>query len=167
MAILGFEIEEITKFVQMLEESGLDEIVIKEEGRYLRMRGPRQSRPSASQPPEFAAAPIYPQAQRALPPARQPSKHKPGAEPVVPVMPADQMALESPMMGMFYRSEKPGGPALVNVGQSVSVGQVIGIIEAMKIFSEVLAEHAGIVVAVPAVDGELVHAGAPLVIIRK
>ncbi len=71
------------------------------------------------------------------------------------------------MMGMFYRSEKPGGPPLVSVGQSVSIGQAIGIIEAMKIFSEVLAEHAGVVVAVPATDGELVHAGAPLVVLRK
>jgi len=68
---------------------------------------------------------------------------------------------------MFYRAEKPGGPPLVTVGQHVSIGQIIGIIEAMKIFSEVLAEHAGVVIAVPAQDGQLVHAGAPLIVLRS
>jgi acetyl-CoA carboxylase biotin carboxyl carrier protein len=158
MAILGFELEEIVRFIHMLEESGLDEIVFQEDVRYLRVRGPR---PVASAPPQAPVSSSVtrsaPQsAPRALPPVSDVAK-----------IAEDQIALESPMMGMFYRSEKPGGPPLVVVGQDVAVGQPIGIIEAMKIFSEVLAEHAGVVVAVPATDGELVHAGAPLVILRR
>lgn len=155
MAIFGFELEEIVRVMQMLEESGLDEIVIKEEARYLRVRGPR----TMSGPAPYANAPA-PQArpvQRSLPPPAL----------AVAAVADDEIALASPMMGMFYRSEKPGGPPLVTIGQAVTVGQAIGIIEAMKIFSEVLAEHAGVVVAVPAVDGELVRAGEPLIILRK
>lgn len=151
MAILGFELEEIVRLIQMLEESGLDEIVLKEDNRYLRVRGQRS--PTTSVGPTHASAPPQ-QLQRSLPPAE-------------PETFEDQVTLTSPMMGMFYRAEKPGGPALVSVGQPVAVGQVIGIIEAMKIFSEVLAEHAGTVVSVPAVDGELVHAGAPLIVLRR
>jgi acetyl-CoA carboxylase biotin carboxyl carrier protein len=153
MAILGFELEEIVRLIRMLEESGLDEIVFKEESRYLRVRGPRAVGSVAATPAHKSTPTYHPP--RSLPPV-----------PEAQGLAEDEIALESPMMGMFYRSEKPGGPPLVTIGQAVSVGQPVGIIEAMKIFSEVLAEHAGVVVSVPATDGELVHPGAPLVILR-
>src|SRR5580658_3980196 len=153
MAILGFELEEIVRLIRMLEESGLDEIVFKEDARYLRVRGPRAGN-SIPVPARNSTDSNY--APRALPPAHE-----------IHDIAEDQIVLESPMMGMFYRSEKPGGPPLVSIGQPVAVGQPIGIIEAMKIFSEVLAEHAGVVVSVPAVDGELVRAGEALVVLRK
>jgi len=72
---------------------------------------------------------------------------------------ADQVALDSPMVGIFYRSPKPGSPSFIEVGQYVSVGQIIGMIEAMKTFSNVEAEHSGTVVSFPAKDGELVQMG--------
>ncbi len=159
MAILGFELDEISRQIKLLEDSGLDEICIVEETRYMRIKGPRQ--PSA-QPVYVAAAPgsgvpASAPAPRALLPAATPAS----------AVDENQIVLSSPMMGMFYRAEKPGAPPLVNVGQRVSTGQVIGIIEAMKIFSEVLAEQSGVVVAVPAEDGTLVQAGAPLIVLRK
>ena len=157
MAILGFELDEISKQIKLLEDSGLDEICIVEETRYLRVKGP--SRQAAA--PVYVAAPpaAAPAAPRALPPGA-PIAAAPAAD-------ENQIVLSSPMMGMFYRAEKPGAPPLVTVGQHVSVGQPIGIIEAMKIFSEVLAEQSGVVVSVPVDDGTLVQAGAPLVILRK
>jgi acetyl-CoA carboxylase biotin carboxyl carrier protein len=79
---------------------------------------------------------------------------------------AGEIALVSPMVGVYYRSGKPGDPPLVEVGQVVVRDQPIGIIEAMKIFSEIPAEHGGTVVAVPAQDGQLVQAGTPLVIVK-
>lgn len=159
MAILGFELEEIVRLLQMLEESDLDEIVIKEEDRFLRIRGPRRARAVAAAPSVVdSPAPVLSKTPPALP-----------AKPDTPAMAAaeDEIVLTSPMMGMFYRSEKPGAPSMVNIGQTISVGQTIGIIEAMKIFSEVPAEHAGVVVAIPAQDGQLVQLGTPLVILRK
>ncbi len=71
------------------------------------------------------------------------------------------------MMGVFYRAEKAGAAPLVNVGDRVSIGQTVGILEAMKVFSEFKAEHAGIIASIPAQDGQLVQAGAPLVVLRK
>ena len=66
-------------------------------------------------------------------------------------------------MGVFYRSPSPGAPAFVEVGEPVEVGQPIGMIEAMKVFSEVLSEHAGLVKALVAENGTLVQPGDPLV----
>ena len=159
MAILGFELDEIVRLIQMLEQSDLDQLVIKDESRFLRIRGPRVvSSPGSTL---ISASPVSDPVrhQRALlPPAPRAQE--------TPVAAEKTIALTSPMMGMYYRADKPGAAPLINVGQHVSVGQAIGIIEAMKIFSEVLAEHSGTVVSVHAKDGELVQAGATLVILR-
>jgi len=159
MAILGFELEEIVRLLTLLEEGKLDELVVAEEGRYLRIRGPRRPKaPRAAATQTADPAPIQ-TPPRALIAPKQPKQE-------AKALPADQIALTSPMVGTFYRSEKPGAAPLVSVGQPVKVGQTIGIIEAMKIFSEIPAEHAGVVVAVPAEDGQLVQAGTALIILR-
>ncbi|HLK56435.1 MAG TPA: acetyl-CoA carboxylase biotin carboxyl carrier protein [Chthonomonadaceae bacterium] len=162
MAILGFELEEIVRLITLLEESGLDEMVFKEEGRYLRIRGPRLPKQAPATPP--ATSPLPPHPSRPALPAPRASRK--AAKAPVPLS-EDQIALTSPMVGTFYRAEKPGAAALVSVGQAISVGQTIGIIEAMKIFSEIPAEHAGIIVSIPAQDGQLVQAGTPLIILKK
>jgi biotin carboxyl carrier protein len=69
-------------------------------------------------------------------------------------------------MGVFYRAAAPGEPPLVEVGDAVSAGQPVGLIEAMKVFSEVLAESPGIVRAIPAKNGALVQPGDPLVVLE-
>lgn len=76
---------------------------------------------------------------------------------------AGGIQIEAPIMGVFYRSPSPGAPAFVEVGEPVEVGQPIGMIEAMKVFSEVLSEHAGLVKALVAENGTLVQPGDPLV----
>lgn len=164
MAILGFELEEIARLLALLESSGMDELLIEEEGRYLRIRGPRRTRAARVASDVAAPAPKRADTRLQLPPVSTP---KPSAETLPDVLPADQVALTSPMVGTFYRAEKPGAPPMITVGQHVSVGQTIGIIEAMKIFSEIPAEQAGTVVAIPAQDGQLVQAGTPLIILRS
>ncbi len=73
----------------------------------------------------------------------------------------------APMTGVFYRSPAPGEPAFVEIGDAVEVGQVIGLIEAMKVFSEVPSEVAGRVIAVPAKNGELVQQGQALIVLAE
>lgn len=68
----------------------------------------------------------------------------------------------SPMMGVFYDSPSPDEPAFVKPGDDVRVGQTIGLIEAMKVFSEVPSEIAGRVLEVAARNGDLVQLGQPL-----
>jgi acetyl-CoA carboxylase biotin carboxyl carrier protein len=79
---------------------------------------------------------------------------------------ADLLRVDAPLMGVFYRSPAPGEPYFVEVGDTVEVGQVIGLIEAMKVFSEVPSEVAGRIREFPARNGALVQPGEPLVILE-
>ena len=72
----------------------------------------------------------------------------------------------SPMVGTFYASSSPDSPPFITVGQSVSVGDTLCIIEAMKMFNEIEADRAGIVKAILVSNGEPVEYDAPLVIIE-
>jgi acetyl-CoA carboxylase biotin carboxyl carrier protein len=73
--------------------------------------------------------------------------------------------IEAPIMGVFYRSASPADPPFVEVGDSVEVGQVVGLIEAMKVFSEVKSESAGTVRAIPTTNRALVQPGDALMIL--
>jgi acetyl-CoA carboxylase biotin carboxyl carrier protein len=75
-------------------------------------------------------------------------------------------AIVSPMVGMFYRSKSPADPPFVQVGDHVEAGQIVGLVEAMKTFNEILSEVEGEISAIPALNGELVEAGTPLVIVK-
>lgn len=77
----------------------------------------------------------------------------------------DGVAIEAPIMGVFYRSASPSDPPFVEVGDSVAVGQAVGLIEAMKVFSEVKAETAGIVRAIPVANKSLVQPGDTLMVL--
>lgn len=84
--------------------------------------------------------------------------------PVAPAAPKGY-TIASPLIGIFYRSSSPDQPTFVEVGDTVEVGQIIGIIEAMKVFNEITADRAGTVVAIPAENGKLVQVDQPLVIL--
>ena len=76
---------------------------------------------------------------------------------------APVLAVRAPLTGIFYASPGPGSPPFVAVGREVVVGQVIGLIEAMKLFNEIKSDQAGQVVRVIAEDGALVKAKQPLI----
>jgi acetyl-CoA carboxylase biotin carboxyl carrier protein len=148
-----------------MESSDLDEIEWEEADRYLKVVGARHS-------PEQALAAVRPESRPAstvtrIAPAAPRSQQKAIAPKAGAGIAEDEVALVSPMVGVYYRSGKPGDPPMVEVGQVIARDQPIGIIEAMKIFSEIPAEAGGLVVAVPAQDGQLVQAGTPLVILKR
>ncbi len=89
----------------------------------------------------------------------------PVAAPIVAPTPVGR-PIEAPIMGIFYRSPAPGTPAFVELGDSVEVGQPIGMIEAMKTFSEVLSEAVGTVLSIPMENGKLVQPGDVLVVLE-
>ena len=91
------------------------------------------------------------------------------ALPIANAAKADEnlVAVESPMVGVFYRSPSPSDPVFVEVGDRVEVGQTIGLVEAMKVFNEITAEVSGIVAQINAESGQLVETGAALLTLRR
>jgi acetyl-CoA carboxylase biotin carboxyl carrier protein len=71
----------------------------------------------------------------------------------------------SPMTGIYYTSPSPSSPPFVKTGETVSAGQVVGLIEAMKVFNEILAPVSGTVQDMPVGNGQLVQPGEPLLYI--
>jgi acetyl-CoA carboxylase biotin carboxyl carrier protein len=90
----------------------------------------------------------------------------PGGAPgpaVAPAAPAARPSVKAPLTGIFYGAPSPGATSYVSVGDHVSVGQIIGLIEAMKLFNEIKSDLAGRVVRVCAGNGALVKTRQPLI----
>ena len=79
-----------------------------------------------------------------------------------PVEETDAIMIASPMIGTFYRAPKPGEPSFVEIGDAVEVGQTIGIIEAMKIMNEIVADRAGLIREIFVGNAQAVEYGSPL-----
>ena len=99
-------------------------------------------------------------------PGRAAPRAEPRAAPLAADRPVEGTPLVAPLTGVFYRAASPGSPPLVNVGDSVEAGTVVGLIETMKIFNEVLAERGGRIATVLVESGQLVHAGDALMTIE-
>lgn len=150
------DIRKVKKLIELLEESNIDEIEIKEGEESVRI-----TRNSGSQNVVMAS---YPGASA---PAPAPVATAPAA--MAPAAPVEQAAttsghvVKSPMVGTFYASPSPTSAAFVEVGQSVKVGDVICIVEAMKMMNQIEADKAGTVEAILPENGEPVEFDQPLV----
>ena len=146
------DIRKVKKLIELLEESNIDEIEIKEGEESVRIcRNSAASAPTYTMPAPAAAAPI------AAAPAEAPTD----AEPAV----TTGHVINSPMVGTYYQAASPGSPTFIEVGQHVKVGDVICIIEAMKMMNQIEADKAGIIEAILAEDGQPVEFDQPLVTI--
>ena len=148
------DIRKIKKLIELLEESGLAEIEITEGEESVRIARATPGPPAVT---HYASAPLPTAAPApAAPPAAAPAA--PAAAPAA----RDENLVTSPMVGTFYASPAPGAKSFVEVGQEVRVGQVLCIIEAMKMMNQIESERAGKVVAILARNGEPVEFGQPL-----
>lgn len=149
------DLRKLKKLIELIEESQVAEIEIREGEESVRIS--RVGRMPATQTvivPE--AAPV----QVALPsaaPAR-PAEAAPAA--------SDGHVIESPMVGTCYLSPTPGAPAFAAVGRKVKTGDVLCIIEAMKIMNPIEADRDGVVAEVLAENGQPVEFGQPLFVLR-
>ena len=143
------DIRKIKKLIDLIEESDIAEIEISEGEESVRI-----SRYSAA-PVQYATAPAAPVQIAVTPAAAAPVEEK-----------VTGHALKSPMVGTFYRSASPGSEAFVQVGQSVSVGQTLCIIEAMKILNQIESDKSGKIKQVLVENGHPVEYGQPLFIIE-
>jgi len=153
------DIRKVKKLIELLEESNIDEIEIKEGEESVRIsRNGAQAAASAAAaayaPPQYAPPPPAPMPMQAAAPA---AAAEPAAAPAV-----SGHAVRSPMVGTFYRSPAPTSPAFVEVGSTVKVGDIICIVEAMKMMNQIEADKAGTIEAILVDDGEPVEFDQPL-----
>ena len=165
------DLKELKEILQILEEKEITEFELEEEGMKLRIR--KATAPSAN----HASAPVAPLVATVLPSlggpvvAAPPPPAPPAAVGAAAPAPAAEAeagvtVVKSPIVGTFYRTPDPNAPPFVDVGDRVRVGQVLCIIEAMKLMNEIEAEVAGEVVKVHHETGQPVQYGEPLFAIR-
>jgi acetyl-CoA carboxylase biotin carboxyl carrier protein len=161
------DLRELKEILQILEEKEITEFELEEEGMKLRIRKAAASSNHAAAP--AAAVTLVPTlSSMAMAPAPA-APAAPVAAPVPPPPTAEEAGLvvvKSPIVGTFYRSPDPGSPPFVSVGDKVRMGQVLCVIEAMKLMNEIEAEAAGEIVKVHHESGQPVQYGEPLFDIR-
>ena len=151
------DIRKVKKLIELLEASDIAEIEIKEGEEAVRISRSSSAAPAVLAP---APAPVAAAAPAAPAPAPAAAEEKPAAA----AAPSGHV-VSSPMVGTFYRSPSPSSPAFVEVGTHVKVGDVVCIVEAMKMMNQIEADQAGVVEAILVEDGEPVEFDQPLITI--
>ncbi len=162
------DLKELKEILQILEEKEITEFELEEEGMKLRIRkaSPAVVTPPSNVPFMLATVPGVPGSAASVS-APAPSQI---AAPTAAPEPAEETGLvvvKSPIVGTFYRTPDPNSPPLVNLGDHIRVGQVLCIIEAMKLMNEIEAELAGEIVKIHHESGQPVQFGEPLFSIRS
>ena len=158
------DIRKIKKMIELLEESGIAEIEIKEGEETLRI-----ARVLPAQQPTYvtaAAAVPAPAPAPAPPAAAAPAPAAAGQNGEVFSAGAGEHIVTAPMVGTYYSAPSPGAKTFVEMGDEVEVGQVLCIIEAMKMMNQIESERAGRIKAVLVKNGEPVEFDQPLFIIE-
>jgi acetyl-CoA carboxylase biotin carboxyl carrier protein len=155
------DIRKVKKLIELLEESNIDEIEIKEGEESVRIsrNGAAASIAAQQYASSLIAAPAAPAAVAAAPAPAAPAASSNDASSI------NGHVIKSPMVGTYYQAPSPGSPAFVEVGKHVKVGDIICVIEAMKMMNQIEADKAGIVEAILVEDGQPVEYDQPLVTI--
>jgi acetyl-CoA carboxylase biotin carboxyl carrier protein len=149
------DLRKLKKLIDLVEESGIAELELTEDGEKVRIsRNFTSSAPMQQHYANYAAGP-----QSYAPPA--PAAVIAADLPVV----EEGHAVNSPMVGTFYRSASPDSKAFVEVGDTVAVGDTLCIIEAMKLLNEIESDKAGVIKKILVDNGMAVEYGEPLFII--
>ena len=148
------DIRKVKKLIELLEESGISEIEIKEGEESVRIsRGPTTAAPMAYYAPPLPAHSV---GGGALTAGVNPSVVASAA-----ALPVDHL-VPAPMVGTYYSAPAPGAKAFVQMGDEVKVGQVLCIIEAMKMMNQIESDRAGRITSVLVQNGDPVEFGQPL-----
>lgn len=151
---MKFETDYIEKLAKIIAETGLTEISLEDGEQAITLRKDVVVAPAS-------VAPIAPV-------ASAPAAQQPAAQAEQSVQPAKKgTPITSPMVGTFYRSPSPDADAFVSVGQSISKGDVVCIVEAMKMMNEIESEISGKVVEICVEDGQPVEFGQVLMYVEE
>jgi acetyl-CoA carboxylase biotin carboxyl carrier protein len=159
------DFKQIQELIKMINKSNIGEVTIEEKGFKLTIRqkeepvqnviaAPVHTAPMMTAMPQMQAQPAH---------ATAPAADKPKAADAAT---DNLLTIKSPMIGTFYRSSAPGKPAFVEIGDDVTTGKVVCIIEAMKLFNEIESEVKGRIVKVLVEDASPVEYDQPLFLVE-
>jgi acetyl-CoA carboxylase biotin carboxyl carrier protein len=150
------DIRKVKKLIELLEESGIAEIEIKEGEEAVRISRYGSSPPQQMMPMQYAPAPA--------PVAAAPAASAAAEEDDKDALPAGHI-VKSPMVGTFYTSPSPTAPVFCKIGDQVNEGETLCIIEAMKILNQIEADKSGTIKAILVENAQPVEFGQPLFVI--
>lgn len=148
-------IDVLKEFIGVMKDSGLDYISIKNDKFELELG--KKPAPPAMPPIAMPMGGMPMPAAPAAPMTATAESTAPKAEP---------KSVKSPIVGTFYAAPSPTKPPFVKVGDKINVGDVVCIVESMKVMNEIQADIAGTVAAIAVADGEAVEYGQPLIILE-
>jgi acetyl-CoA carboxylase biotin carboxyl carrier protein len=155
------ELDEIRKILELMREHDLAEFELEDDATKLRLRKHTS--------PNWSAGPVMPQMPYSAPPvvAAPPASAPPVTHVLTPESEEVDLAIvKSPIVGTFYRAAEPGAKPFAELGQAVRKGQVLCIIEAMKLMNEINAECDGEIVKVYVENGQAVQYGERLFAVK-
>jgi acetyl-CoA carboxylase biotin carboxyl carrier protein len=155
-------LDDVREILALMRENGLSEFEIEREGLRLRLRKESVAAVAAA-PPAALADGVLPVAVAAAAPEAAAADGVPSAAGEVEI---ELAVVKSPIVGTFYRSSEPAAPSFVEIGSSVKKGQVLCIIEAMKLMNEIDSEYDGEIVNIYIENGQPVQYGERLFAIR-
>lgn len=151
------DLRKLKKLIDLVEESGISELELTEGEEKVRIS--RAMAPTAAPIAQYVAAPV------SAPMAAAPAAPTAAAAPAAPAEALDGKVVKSPMVGTFYRASSPDAKPFVDVGSSISTGDTLCIIEAMKLLNEIESEFAGTIKKIFVENGQPVEYGEPLFLI--
>ncbi len=155
------DIRKVKKLIELLEQSGIAELEIKEGEESVRIsRYGSGTQPVAAAAPVVTTTAVAPETPATA--ANSTDTAAGGGDDEIP----EGHKVTSPMVGTFYRASSPTNPPFVEVGQQVKVGDTLCIIEAMKMFNQIEADKSGVIAAVLVENGQPVEFGEPLFVIQ-
>ncbi len=158
------DFKQIQELIKIINKSNIGEISIEEKDFRITVRQKEDPAQIVAAPTSYQQVQQYPQQpQQTL---SLPATGQPTIPPAVEAKASDNLVMvKSPMIGTFYRSSSPDKPSLVNVGDEITVGKTVCIIEAMKLFNEIESEVSGKIVKVLVDDASPVEFDQPLFLV--
>jgi acetyl-CoA carboxylase biotin carboxyl carrier protein len=156
------DIKQIHELVKLVNKSNIGELMIEKEGFKITIKQKKEPAQIFGQP---MVQPVH-HIQQAVAPAPTSAPQKASEKKSESAKEENLLTIKSPMIGTFYRQAGPGKPLFASVGDEVEVGQVVCIIEAMKLFNEIESEVAGKIVKVLVEDASPVEFDQPLFLVE-
>jgi len=157
------DFRQIQDLIKMINKSNIGEVTIEEKEFKITIKQKKEEKIAYAQAPAMVAPPVMAPVQAHLPAAAAPAMEKPAAS----APGADNLVtIKSPMIGTFYRKPSPDKPLFVEVGDEVTPGKVVCIIEAMKLFNEIESEVSGRIVKILVDDASPVEYDQPLFLVE-